>query len=499
MVGARKSAKYIFIGNLFSKLITFIGSIILARILFPDDYGYLLMAMIVIGFAQTLANMGFENYYLQETIRDKEHEKNILNVTFKMRLALNFIMFIIQFFGSYFVADYCEQDIVGELLRLFSFNYLVSGAIIINLFILRKRLNYKPETIANVSRDIIGTIVKVIFALMGFGVLSFAYGSLAGNIIRSIIIFLSQSFKFELYCWDRLEFKKILYFGKHSLIGGIGNYFSNYIDKILVTKYFSSAEVGFYYFSNSQSSTLFNYTVYPQTSLLLSFIAKFKSNPEYLLHILSRISYMIGILCLPIVLFLVFYAEPIFQFVFGKKWDDSIILFQMFLVFNYLKVLVFPLSGVLTGFGYPQIVSKLSITRLVVLGVSLSAMLQITSNIYYYAGLYMLIILVFDWIKGAFGLNMMNYNLGQYLNKIGFVFVFLMAILQIVILYLSEKVIVGGSIFIEIFFKTSFFFLIVALIYYIFQKEQILSGLEILLGQNHKIISRLKTIWSKGK
>ena len=68
MAGVRKSAKYIFIGNFFSKAITFIGSIFLARILFPEDYGYLLMAMIVTAFAQMLGNMGFENFYLQDSL-----------------------------------------------------------------------------------------------------------------------------------------------------------------------------------------------------------------------------------------------------------------------------------------------------------------------------------------------------------------------------------------------------------------------------------------------
>lgn len=492
MPGARKSAKYIFLGNLFSKLITFIGSIVLARILFPEDYGYLLMAMIVTGFAQTLANMGFENYYLQEVIKDKEQEKSILNVTFKIRIALNITMFFIQFFGSYFVADYYQQPVVGELLRLFAFNYLITGSTVVNLFILRKKLNYKPETIANVSRDIIGTIVKVILAIMGFGVLSFAYGALVGNFIRSIIIVFSQRFSFDLNVWDSDEFKKILYFGKHSLVGGMGNYFSTYIDKVLITKYFSASESGYYYFANAQSTTLYNYTVYPQSSLFLSYIAKYKTQPHHLLNVLSKLSYMIGIFSLPIMLFLLFYAEPIFQLMFGEKWNGSIVLFQIFLVYNYLKVLVFPLAGILTGFGYPQIVSKLSIIRLVVLGLSLTIMLHFTSNIYYYTLTYVFIVLLFDWVKGALGLKVMNYTLLRYLRKMQFVSIFLIAVLEITILFVINSLIKNENIFFQILFAVFILSMSTTLITYFFQKRQLLSGLELFVSSNHRIMRILR-------
>jgi len=485
---ARKSAKYIFIGNLISKIITFIGSIVLARILFPEDYGYLLMAMTVTMFAQTLANMGFENYYLQETIKDTEHEKKILNITFKIRMILNTSMFFIQFFGSYLVAKCYHQEVVGELLRLFSFNYIISGAVVVNLFILRKKLNYKPETLGNVSRDIIGTIVKVSLALMGLGVLSFAYGSIVGNLVRSTIILYHQPFKIRLNVWDNYEFKNILYFGKHSLIGGIGNYFAGYIDKILVSKFFTPYETGNYYFANTQSAALYNYTVYPQNSLFLSYVAKYKTEPSHLLNVLSIISYMIGILSLPILIFLIFYTDTIFQVVFGEKWNNSIVLFQMFLVYNYLKALLFPLMPILTGFGYPQIVSKLSVIRLLVLTVTLFILLQFTSNIYYYALVYMMIVLFFDLIKSAFGLKIMKYSISLYLKKIGVASFAIITTILWSTLYISQTLPLSDSEYLHISFGLLVLITSTLIIYYFFQKKQIVLGLELFLGKNHKLV-----------
>ncbi|HIE39354.1 MAG TPA: hypothetical protein EYP77_09860 [Anaerolineae bacterium] len=115
MVGARKSAKYILISSLLGKVISFIGSIVLARLLFPEDYSYLLMAMIISAFGQMIGDMGFEYYYLQEKITSRLQEQNILNITFLLRAITNIILFMLQYFGSYYAEVYFENIIVGEM------------------------------------------------------------------------------------------------------------------------------------------------------------------------------------------------------------------------------------------------------------------------------------------------------------------------------------------------------------------------------------------------
>jgi len=375
------------------------------------------MAMIITAFAQQIGNMGFENFYLQEKIENEKHERKILNITFKLRILVNILLFIIQFFGSYLVVQYFNEQIVGELLRIFSFEYLIMAVTQVNLYILRKKLEYKPEVVANLSRDIFGTFSKVFFAYLGFGALSFAIGSLIGGFVRMIIILKYQSFKPDLKDWDKKIFSKVFFFGKHSFILGIGNYFTNQIDKIFLATFFPKYLVGIYNFSNNQSQNIFSMLLSSQASLIVSYSSKYKEYPKELFQKLTLISYLIGLVTLPIVLFITIYTNEIVTFIFTEKWIDTVIYIKTFLLYYLITEITFPISGLLTAYGVPQIASKIVLTRFLFLLVGLSISVYLSDNILNYLIVFIIISFIFTWIKAYYSLKQMNVSLISYLKE----------------------------------------------------------------------------------
>ncbi len=476
----RKSAKLLFTGNLISKAVGFVGSIFLARLLFPEDYAYLLMATILTAFANMLGDMGFENFYLQEKMENKVYERNVLNITFKLRVLVNVCLFIFQFIFSYFIAIYYEKEIVGELLRILAFDYLIIAATQVNLYILRKNMDYKPEVIANMSRDIIGTVVKITAAYFGFGALSFAFGTIVGSMIRMLVLLKYQRFIPDFFAWDKIIYKRVFYFGKHSLFSGISMYLTQYVDKILLTNYFSSIQTGFYFFANAQAQLPSSYLISPQGSLIMSFTAKYKNSPRYLMEKLSMISYFIATLMLPIFMMLFVLAEPMFHIVFGEKWNGSIELFQLFLLFFFVDGLMFPFAGLLTARGFPQVLSKLNFIKLVVIIIGLYSSLQYTSNVFTYASVFVIISIFFSILKAVVGIYLMkeNFLLVVYnLRNLG-----ILSILYI-ISYLFWK---GMDNQVYIAQGCSIIFLTI-LFYVFFERKNILKMSIVILGEEHKI------------
>jgi len=431
MAGAKRSAKYLFVGGLFSKAVSFIGTIILARILFPEDFGYLLSAMIIAGFIQMFGNVGFENFYLQEKTNSKEEEEKILHITYKLRLFVNLILFALQWAVSYIAESY-YSPVVGEMLRIFSFNILLMIPAQINMYILRKKLDYRPEVYANVSRDIVATITKVLFAWSGFGALSFALGAVLGNVVRTSVLLKYQSFKPNFSIKDRKIFEKIFFFGKHSFIGGIGMYLSTQVDKILLINTFSQQISGYYYFANSQASTFINYVLQPQSSLLISYASKYKREKYELFKKLSNIGYLIALLIVPTYLYLFFYSDIIFNILFNEKWISSVLYFKIFLIYYIFVGVAFPFSGLLTSLGLPHIGSKLTILRFIVLSLVLG-IISLFNNIVYYIISFVTVDIIFIWIKVTIALNKINISVFDYIitlfyMTIGLVFITVLSI-----------------------------------------------------------------------
>lgn len=487
-MGAIKSAKYLFVGGLFSKAISFIGSILLARILFPEDFGYLLIAMIITGFIQVFGNIGFETFYLQEKINSKEHEAKVLNITFKLRLLVNAFLFFLQIGVSFMAEKYYDNPIIGDLIRIYALSIPIMAFSQINLYILRKKLNYKPEVFANIGRDVVGTAVKVFFAFIGFGALSFAIGGVVGNIIRFLILIKYQKFQPVWKLWDKEIFEKIFYFGKHSFMAGIGMFLTQQIDKIILSTYFSPGVTGNYYFSNSQAQSIFSYLISPQASLIVSYSAKYKHDSKYLFSILSKIGYMIGILMVPTILYLLMYTEPIFLFLFGEKWSDSIVMFQMFALYYLVTELTFPFSGILTAYGLPQIASRLVIIRFVFLAVGLVLVVYFTSDIYLYLMVYIGISFIFSWLKAYISISKMDRSLRDYMVELKNFVVF--STVYIVIMLLVNRYIeqVSWQLFI------SFLLIIISslILHLTAYKVQFIECLELVLKPNHRILQRIK-------
>ena len=416
----RKSLQYIFFGNIFSKIISFAGSILLARLLFPDDYGYLLKAQIITGFIQIVGNVGFENFYLQEPIQSEEYRKKILDITSKLRFLLNFILFILQFLISYLIEYYLNSPIVARLLRIFSFIYIINAITQINMYILRKELDYRIETLANVTRDLASTFFKVLFAWLGLGALSFAYGALIGNFLR-MLVFIKHKFYLPSK-WKNHDpdiFKKVIFFGKHSFFVGVLSYFNNQLDKMFVSKYFTNKEVGFYSFSNQYSLMPFNYLAAPFASFFLSYSANRKENKKLLFDKLIQISKILIFIFTPITIFLFFYASEIFHFLFSDKWNQAIPYFKVLLLYYFFTLGIFyPFIGLITAHGRPDILTKISLSRLITMLLILSLALHIKKSLYTFLIVFVIISTFFYWIKVHIGLKFLNKKLWNVLFRL---------------------------------------------------------------------------------
>jgi len=488
MSQVKKSARYLFFGGLFSKAVSFIGSIFLARLLFPEDYGLLLVAMLITGFIQLFGNIGFETFYLQEKIDSEEDEKKILSITYKLRLFVNGLLFFFQIAISYIVESYYNSTVIGEMIRVFALSIPIMALSQINLYILRKKLDYRPEVISNIARDVLGTLLKVLFAWMGFGALSFAIGAVAGNLLRYFVLIRFQKFKPDWKLWDKKLFEKIFYFGKHSFIGGIGMYFTQQVDKMLLSTYFPIATTGNYYFSNSQASSIFKYIFGSQSSLIISYSAKYKDKPDYLFSTLSKIGYLLGIVMLPIVVFVVSYSEPIFQHIFGEKWQNSVLMFQWFMVYYFLTELTFPFSGILVAFGFPQVASKLVIIRFIVLTIGLAISVYSSKDIYTYLATYLSISFIFSWIKAYMGIQKMDSKLINYIKKfknlifLGAIYIFIVTVINSFSNDFHSKL--AGS-FLSIV-VVSF------ALHLTFFKDEFVSSLKLILNKNSSFLKRFE-------
>ncbi|MFZ2904626.1 MAG: oligosaccharide flippase family protein [Cyclobacteriaceae bacterium] len=344
---AKRAGKIQFIAILISKGIGVIFTVLLARILFPEDYGNLTVALIFTGFLTIFSNFGFQTFLIQ----NNNDDPGIPHTTFFLELAFSGLVIIILLSCSFLAQYHFGNEVVGNMLRLYCINILVISIGHTPLALFKRNLDFDISSGSEVAYTISSNIFRVVFALSGFGALCFPIGDILGNILKTGMIYWRSAFRPQWKFFEKSKVKEILRFGGYTSLTSIGAYMANQIDKVLVASVFPIKQVGFYNFGYAQSGLYFNLIQASQTSVLLSLFAKFRDNLPEARRVLMNVTRLVNFLALPVYGYAILEAELIVKVIFSEKWLGAVPYFQIFAADFLFRSFFTGITGIQLAFG----------------------------------------------------------------------------------------------------------------------------------------------------
>jgi O-antigen/teichoic acid export membrane protein len=401
------AGKSVLLGSFLSKGISILGSVVLARLLIPDDYGALVLSMVIAGLIQQLGSMGFELYYLQfkGSIEDR---LDILEQVFNLRLVTNILLGTIQFIIGIFIYYYSDDLVTSGIILFLSFSLIIEGFNSPQETLLKDDFEFKKITLGNVYKELISTISKLVGAYLGFGGLVFGIGPFLGSVIRLIYLKNVVDYKPRYFNWKKPIVTKPLFFGLHNLLGGFGLYLIQQADKIFLSTFFDKTSIGYYSFSWSNASILNNYIINPQGQVILSFITKYKPGDSELFYKLNLLMRLYVLIVVPLMIILGGFLNEIVILVFTEKWIPSISLIQILLIYFTINIILSPFMPVLTGLGFSKINTKQVFQRAILLVPSLFLAAYFGLGLFYYLIIFISINILFELIKVKTATNKMG-------------------------------------------------------------------------------------------
>lgn len=386
-------------GSFASKGISIISSIILARYLVEEDYGAMVYSAIFAGLITQIGGMGYEIYYLQYKGNEQER-RNILEQVYNLRLATNLILFVAQLIVGMYFSFFTQNVMSGRLLILLSFSILLEGFNSPQETLLKDKMEFTKITIGNLFKELFSGFGKVITVFFGFGAIAFGVGPLLGSAVRMIYLRNAQSYRHEFFKWNKNEISRIFSFGKHMLFGSAAMYVVQQIDRIFLSFIFPSNLVGRYGFAWGNASMPFNYLIMPQSQLTLTVISKTESHDRKLFEKLNLLSRGIMLMFIPLTIIGIYFNEEIIWLLFSDNWISASNIVRVLLVYYLILSVTFPYAYLLTGLGYPNLTSKITIWKAAVLVISLclfSALCE--ADLILYTLIFVSVSIVFELIK----------------------------------------------------------------------------------------------------
>jgi len=366
-----------------NQAIHFVIGLVLARLLSPTEYGIIGMAMVFIAVSQTFIDSGLS----QALIRKQDCSDADYNTMFYTNIALGVATFSIVFFAAGAISRFYDNPDLYLLTRVMAINLIINSFGMVETAMLTRQVDFKRQTkitlIANVSSGIIG----IVLAFIGFGYWSLAIRTICQNSFRVLLLHYTSSWKPKLV-YSIESFKELFGFGSKLLIAGIIDTAYRNIYKLVIGKYFSATELGFYtraqQFKNLPSQNIQSTTqrvTYPVLASMIGDDRKLKAGYKKLIKLMFYITSTLMLL-------MIINAREIVLILIGEQWAPSI---------DYLKIIcisgmLYPLHSLNLNmlnakgrsdlFLWLEIIKKIMVIPVIVIGIQFGMIVLLWSMVF---------------------------------------------------------------------------------------------------------------------
>lgn len=313
-----------FIEN-FSRIgIEFIVGIILARILSPKEFGLIGMITVFIAISQSFIDSGFSN----SLIRKNECSQKDYSTVFYFNLFAGLIFYLLLYFLALPISNFYNEPELIAILRVVGLVLIISSLSIIQRTILTKRVDFKLQTKISIISSVVSGCIAIYMAYSGFGVWSLVWKTLLNALITSILLWLWNKWH-PIFLFNYKIFVEHFNFGYKLLISGVINTVYQNIYYLIIGKYFSAVELGYYtkaqQFSNLPSSNITN--VISRVSYPV--LSQIQNNPELLKQGYKKLIKSSMFISFLLMIGMAAISKSLILTLIGIKWESSILYLQL--------------------------------------------------------------------------------------------------------------------------------------------------------------------------
>jgi O-antigen/teichoic acid export membrane protein len=245
----------------FTKLfIQLAAQIVLARLLGPEQYGFFTIGIIVVGFANFLADFGISFGLIQKkTVSDED-----IRYVVGWQLLLGGITGALLFFSSTAIADFFNAPLSAWVIKWLAGVCVLNSLCSVSMNLLKRSLDYKALNIAQVLSHFGGfVLIGIPLAALGFGVAALVSAWLVQAFLQLVLMYSAVRHPL-IPVFAHQGARSMLIYGRNVLTANLTNWGLANVDRIAVGRYFSVTDIGLY-------STAYN-LLYNGTSALLGVI-----------------------------------------------------------------------------------------------------------------------------------------------------------------------------------------------------------------------------------
>jgi len=341
-----------------AQLVSLIVSIILARILLPEDYSVVSIVTIFFSFCNIFVTGGLSTALIQKKDTDEEDYATIFWTNLLIALVLYFIMYAF----APVIANLYDNDILVSIIRVMGLSFFINGIKSVLSAYISSTLQFKKFFFSTIIGTLISAVIGILMAKNGFGAWALVAQQMSNAIIDTCVLFFTTKFR-VLFKFSIEKLKILFAFGGNVFVASFISVLYDQISPMIIGVKFTTNDLAFY--SKGRSfPLLLNDTISSSLSaVVFPVISKVQDNKQAVLTFTRRNIGLTSYIVFPVMMGFFAVADEFVKLVLTDKWLPAVPYVQIFCLSYMFNIIQTGNLEAIKAIGRSDLILKLEVIK----------------------------------------------------------------------------------------------------------------------------------------
>lgn len=341
-----------------AQLVSLIVSIILARILVPEDYSVVGIVAIFFSFSDVLISGGFNTALIQKKDADEIDYSSVLFLSLFASAAVYFVLFI----ASNWIASIYDKEILVQVIRVMGLVLFINSYKSVLCALISSRLEFRKFFVSTIGGTVFSAILGIAMAYKGFGPWALVAQQMSNSLIDTFILSFSTRYKPVLqFSFKRL--KTLFRFGGKIYLSSIISVIYDQIKPLIVGLRFSTTDLAYYNKGESFPMLLNSSLSDTFSSVLFPVISKVQDDKDSVRDATRRFMGVSSFIVFPMMIGLFAVADNFVLVVLTEKWYPIVPYIRVFCFSYMFNIVQIGNLQAIRAIGRSDVVLKLEVIK----------------------------------------------------------------------------------------------------------------------------------------
>ena len=310
-----------------AQVVSFVVSMVLARILGPEEYGTVALITVVITIMQVFVDSGLGNSLIQK----KDADDLDFSTVFFANIVFCISLYLLFFVTAPFLADFYNDESLIPYMRVLAITIIISGVKNVQQAYVSKYLMFKKFFWSTISGTIVAAIVGIWMAMTGFGIWALIAQQLVNLFIGTIVLWFSVKWRPKLQF--SLERLKTLYsYGWKLLVSALLDTVYNNCRQLIIGKMYSNSDLAYYNKGKQFPELVVTNVNTSIDSVLLPAMSQVQDEKEKVKDMTRKSIKVSTYIMAPLMMGLAAVSPALIEIILTDKWLDAVPYLQIFCI-----------------------------------------------------------------------------------------------------------------------------------------------------------------------